>query len=297
MRQQAAHQASPATLLQEDFWRDAWRGLRRDSFLKASQEASPQAWHGFYSQVSEVYADLWGYDGELGRRVSDLLVSHGLAGEGKRVLDVGCGPGTLTLPLLQAGSRVTALDWSRAMLDRLQDRAALLDAPPPLTVCRSWEEYQPSRPQDLVLASFFPDAFSAAGLARLESWSQGAVALVMGAGQETFAFRREMWNQVLEVPFHDGGFHLTCAMGWLLASGRRPVLSQLSWPATLDQPVETIVRFYCTYFAIFGKQGPEVERRIRRTLEPWRQGDRLRADGEVGLCVLWWPAGRRDGAA
>ena len=110
----------------------------------------------------------------------------------------------------------------------------------------------------------------------------------MGAGKEAFAFRREMWNQVLEVPFHDGGFHLTCAMGWLLASGRRPVLSQLAWPASLDQPVETIVRFYGAYFAIFGKQGPQVERCIREALEPWRQGERLRADGEVGLCVLWW---------
>lgn len=288
---------SPATLLREEFWRDAWRGLRRDSFLKASQEASPQAWHRFYSQVSGIYSDLWGYGGELGRRVAGLLISHGLAGPGKTVLDVGCGPGTLTLPLARAGSRVIALDWSRAMLDSLQDQAATLTCPTPVAVCSPWEEYAPPRPQDLVLASFFPDAFSAAGLARLESWSRGKVALVMGSGKETFAFRREMWDQVLEVPFHDGGFHLTCAMGWLLASGRRPVLSQLSWPASLDQPVETIVEFYRTYFAIFGKQGPEVESRIRGVLENWRQGERLRADGEVGLCVVWWEAGRRDGPA
>ncbi|MBU4278699.1 MAG: class I SAM-dependent methyltransferase [Proteobacteria bacterium] len=290
MTKQAPPPPSAATLLREDFWRDAWRGLRRDSFLKASQEASPQAWHQFYSRVSGIYGDLWGYDGELGRRVADLLISHGLAGPGKTVLDVGCGPGTLTLPLAKAGSRVIALDWSRDMLDSLQDQAAIMDGPAPVTVCLPWQEYEPPRPQDLVLASFFPDAFSAAGLTRLESWSRGKVALVMGAGKEAFAFRKDMWSQVLEVPFHDGGFHLTCAMGWLLAAGRRPVLSQLSWPATLDQPLEKVVEFYCTYFAIFGKQGPQVEGRIREVLENWRQGDRLRADGEVNLCVLWWEA-------
>ena len=240
--------------------------------------------------MSGIYGDLWGYDGELGQRVSELLVSHGLAGPGKTVLDVGCGPGTMTVPLTQAGSRVIALDWSQAMLDSLQKRAAGLEGPAPLTVCCSWEEYEPPQLQDLVLASFFPDAFSAAGLRRLESMSHGRVALVMGTGQEAFAFRKDMWGQVLEVPFHDGGFHLTCAMGWLLASGRRPVLSQLSWPAALDQPLEKVVEFYCTYFAIFGKQGPRVEERIRAVLANWRDGERLRAEGEVNLCVLWWDA-------
>ena len=39
------------------------------------------------------------------------------------VLDVGCGPGTLALPLARRVERVTALDFSARMLEILQERA------------------------------------------------------------------------------------------------------------------------------------------------------------------------------
>lgn len=279
-----------AQILRQDFWREAWRDLRQESFLRASQKASPRAWHRFYGQVSGLYAELWGFGGELGRRVTGLLVSHGLAGANKSVLDVGCGPGALALPLARAGSRVTALDWSPAMLESLREQARRWICPPPRAVCAAWEDYAPAEPQDLVLAAFFPDAYSPEGLARLESWSRGKVALVLGDGRETFAFRRALWSQMLDVPFRDGGFHLTCALGWLMASGRRPSLARLAWPTRLDQPMDTVVEFYQAYFAIFGQEGPEVTARIRAALEPWREGERLRARGEASLGVIWWDA-------
>ena len=277
-------------LVQEEFWREAWRGFRRDSFLKSSQEASPGAWRRFYDQVSGKYLQLWGYGGELGRRVTDLLVSRGVAGAGKLVLDVGCGPGTMSLPLARAGSRVIALDWSPAMLASLERRALGLGITRPRCVCASWEEYTSREPADMVLASFFPDAFSVSGLLRLESHSRGNVALVMGSGKDAFGVYRDLWERVLDEPHPKGGFHLTCALGWLMASGRRPNLAQLTWASSLNLPLEGVVDFYTSYFAIFGRKGPEVERAVRGGLEKWQRGDRLCLEGEVGTSVLWWEA-------
>ena len=62
------------------------------------------------------------------RRVFDRDVEHIVqvlgTPEGKRVLDVGCGTGSLSLLFLERGFRVVGLDLSAAMLRELRDKAA-----------------------------------------------------------------------------------------------------------------------------------------------------------------------------
>ena len=54
-----------------------------------------------------------------------LLLERLRLAPGMRVLDAGCGPGRLTIPLAKAvgpGGRVVALDGQRAMLEKLEAR-------------------------------------------------------------------------------------------------------------------------------------------------------------------------------
>lgn len=55
--------------------------------------------------------------------VLNLLKETGFSPDGATVLDIGCGPGTHTLPLARAGASVTALDISAAMLGRIRETA------------------------------------------------------------------------------------------------------------------------------------------------------------------------------
>ncbi|HZY65208.1 MAG TPA: methyltransferase domain-containing protein [Rubrobacteraceae bacterium] len=61
---------------------------------------------------------------------ADLLVERLDLAPGMSVLDAGCGPGRLTIPLARAvgeEGRVVALDSQRAMLDRLEGRLDALN--------------------------------------------------------------------------------------------------------------------------------------------------------------------------
>jgi ubiquinone/menaquinone biosynthesis C-methylase UbiE len=55
---------------------------------------------------------------ETVKRHLDLLAAR----QGMRILDFGAGTGNLTLPLLESGATVTAVDRNEAMLDRLQEK-------------------------------------------------------------------------------------------------------------------------------------------------------------------------------
>jgi SAM-dependent methyltransferase len=69
------------------------------------------------------------YDHEHDTYEDDIALYADLAsGAGPYLLEIGCGTGRVTLPLAQAGSRVTAVDSSAAMLARCRTRLA--GAPP-----------------------------------------------------------------------------------------------------------------------------------------------------------------------
>ena len=57
------------------------------------------------------------------RRSVDLLLGLGLAGPGRRVLDLGCGPGLYAQMLARAGCTVTGIDISRSSLEHARARA------------------------------------------------------------------------------------------------------------------------------------------------------------------------------
>lgn len=80
----------------------------------------------------EHYEDAELYDHEYRRRRADVAfyrrLARDLLGTGGRVLELGCGTGRLTIPLARDGHRVTAVDRSRPMLDRLRQRLARLPA-------------------------------------------------------------------------------------------------------------------------------------------------------------------------
>jgi len=90
----------------------------------------------------------------------NLLEEAGFNPVGSRILDIGCGPGTLSIPLAQAGADVTSLDISSGMLDRLKEVAVRDNLSITPVECSWWtadiDALGFRKSFDLVIASFTP---------------------------------------------------------------------------------------------------------------------------------------------
>lgn len=86
----------------------------------------------------------------------DLFLSQIELNPELSVLDVGCGPGTLALPIAKQVRRVTAVDYSQGMLDLLNKEAAAKGVNNVSTVHCGWEDEWSDygiEPHDVVIGS------------------------------------------------------------------------------------------------------------------------------------------------
>lgn len=87
------------------------------------------------------------------RYVDEFIGRMDLAGA-RTLLDVGCGPGTIGLPLAERLERVIGLDFSRKMLDELLANAAALGLDNVEALHLAWEDDWSAVPAcDIVVAS------------------------------------------------------------------------------------------------------------------------------------------------
>ncbi len=78
-----------------------------------------------YAVGYDVILQKMDYYAEVVNRHHSALCAEGI----NRVIDIGAGTGNVTIPLLQSGRSVTAIDMSRAMLDKMNSKLRDLDQP------------------------------------------------------------------------------------------------------------------------------------------------------------------------
>jgi hypothetical protein len=271
-----------------EFWESMWEEARQSSFLMKTQAENPKEWFDFFNAVGDIYLKVWGNAWYFGNTAARILVSEGLIQKGYRVLDAGCGPGTLAIPMAEQGAVVTALDYSPAMLNVLEQEALNRHVSTVVTVCQPFESYSPDTPCDLVTAAFVPPAIRPSGITRMESWTKNYCAVMVGSGGKEQKLRKALWQSVMDKPPPSSNLHLIHLMGYLLSSGRMPNVKHISCVYPFTCPVNDVLRFYTTYFSMFQADKPDIHEKIQTVLKQFTVNNRVEYEEEMNIALVWW---------
>lgn len=272
-----------------EFWDQAWDEFRNASLLRSSQNIHPERWSNFYERVAHIWPRLDGNASDVSASVIETLLANGVIGPDRSVLDLGCGPGTLSIPMAEVGCHVTALDNSLAMIEQLRARSRLKKALQINEEHRDWLSFAPPNSFDVVLAGCFPDVLNSSGLRRMESWCRSFCVLVLGAGEETFPLRGILWRRLIGTPIVSPARNVMFAINHLLAAGKRPSLRHVAQPVRLRLEQELALAFYTEYFAMFDVPATDTRKAMLEDLDGYLRDGMYLADGVTHQAVIWWP--------
>lgn len=183
-------------------WNAEWMRIYAESSIVMRRACRPSYWDSRANRFSAMD------NGASGRVCAfrDRLA----AGGSTTVLDIGCGPGNLAVPLAGTVKSVTALDPSAAMLQKLEERAEREGVTNIRTVNLSWEDALSEgfiEPHDIVLSSYsliMKDV--GAAVAAMDATAREAVCLFWFAGRECFGYDR-FWPRLFGEEYCAGPDH------------------------------------------------------------------------------------------
>jgi SAM-dependent methyltransferase len=133
------------------FWRDQWK-QQRLALLETRKSEGNSFWNDKKAIKSHFIRDLNEWREFAEARIAGMGIK-----DGARVLDIGAGTGTLSVPLAARGCAVTAVEPSPVMGDALVEYQREQQTPEITLIRKRWEDVSPEElgePYDAVIAAY-----------------------------------------------------------------------------------------------------------------------------------------------
>lgn len=199
------------------------------------------------------------------------------------VLDIGCGPGTYSIPFSKMCRSVVCLDGSGKMLDRI------IQAKVPNITCieADWNTYRTDSRFDLVFSSLCPALNNPANLIKMESVSRGYCAYVSSMNDDSGSLHMNIWHS-LGRDYTYNGYNTNYPFHYLKGLGRGPKMEAFVAEEPYDLPSDEVEEKEIKSFSFFMNVDDRIRSVIHDTVRKYSDAGIVHYDGIKRLGLLIW---------
>lgn len=270
-----------------EFWDRAWQRRRQGSSLYRCG-FNQGAWTEFWNQFAPTYHKILQALLPLNQDLVRSWIELGLVDADTGVLDIGCGPGTYSLPLAGAAGKITALDTSEKMLDVLQKEAEKRQLQNIELKLADWQDLSCHKEYDLVVAANCPAISNRKNLLKMSQAARKFALFICYAGQTGSPIRHTLWKNIMGEEMQGSGFDVSYPFNILYQDGFYPQLRFVKQEYRYREKAETVLQNYCVYFKVFGKEGQSLQRKLAKCLAEFESGGFIEETMAYRLALLWW---------
>lgn len=271
----------PQTDINGPDWKHAWEMMRNQRMRPIQIEYDPE----FMAKLAKDHSMIVGYNNyEYGKRATKALGD--ILGRDFRVLEIGAGPGTLTVPLSKKVKQIVVVESSGVAVESLKNNLNACHVGNVEIINKNWLEIDKNEMGDsfdLVVCSHFLWQMKDLDkhLAKMEEVSGGYCAVVQPAGRDSMV--KEMWTEITGEPymgqFDPDADHFAYLI--LRKWGRFIDVRNINYFIELDFDQE--VRYIASFIGKFVKVDSQVIEMIEKYVS--RKG--LHRE-EQSAVVMWW---------
>lgn len=185
-------------------WNQVWQDMLQENLQARGTGRCSSYWDG--EGRAEEYLR---FSREEGAERVSLMIEALNVNEGARILDIGAGPGTLTIPLSSRVTHITAIEPAAPMVALLREEIRKTGVSNVSVIERHWEDITQNElapPYDIVIAAYSLGMADLKGaVMKMEEVCCGRIFLFFSAGKP---FWEEMmvylWPHLHESSYHPG---------------------------------------------------------------------------------------------
>ncbi|GAB6145238.1 class I SAM-dependent methyltransferase [Desulfocicer niacini] len=233
-------------LKNKDTWKELWKNVLKNDPEKKPDRDHIKNWdqraQGFAKRVDSPEAVL------RKERIFSMLKDAGAFEAGTRVLDIGAGPGSWAIPMVEAGATVTALEPSAGMVEILKEKMAEKGIGSD-RICidqRAWQDVDVEKEGlsgqfDLVFASMSPGVNDPETLDKAMRASRKFCYLSTFSGGGMRDGYNNLWQNVTGRELETVSWDFIYPFSYVYALGYRPRTDFITWSISRKEPIDEAV--------------------------------------------------------